>query len=244
MKFKGIMLSEINFPPVALILKKHGYDFMIIDCEHGPFDYRAAADIILTCRLTGLQVFVRVPDNRREVVIKYKDMGADGLILPMTESPEQIARVVGYCKYPPDGKRGVSTMRAHTLYNPGDLRGYMAAANSSGKVFAQIETAAGLSRIGEVCAVKGVDGVFFGPNDFAADCGCIGLDKTPVLNALKAVARGAAASGKSAGIITSDKELLLAASSEQYAYYSIGSELSALDASFGSAAKDFCGMIR
>ncbi|MBR5011061.1 MAG: hypothetical protein IKY12_00730, partial [Clostridia bacterium] len=155
------------------------------------------------------------------------DAGTDGFLLPMTNTAEDIKKVVEYAKYAPIGKRGISTMRAHTLYNPPSLSEYMPLANEFVKVYAQIETAKGVESIEKILNVNGVDGVFIGPNDLSCDLGCIG-DNAPVLEAIEKVANAARKSGKPWGIITTTKELIEKATLCGASMFSYGSELNML----------------
>lgn len=82
--------------------------------------------------------------------------------------------LVRYGKYAPEGKRGISTMRPHSNYNPGSLQEYTSAANGRIMLFAQIETQKGVDNIGDIVSVPGLDGIFIGPNDLACDLGTMG----------------------------------------------------------------------
>lgn len=118
----GIMINEIPFSNFPVLFKQCGLDFYIIDDEHGGFDYREIYGMICSARLSGgIETIVRIPSAERRDIIKFLDMGADGLLLPMTGCAEDISKVVKYAKYSPLGERGISTMRAHTLYNPPPL---------------------------------------------------------------------------------------------------------------------------
>lgn len=122
-----MMISEIAFSNMPVLLKNAGIEFCILDCEHGGFDYAEVSRLIMTARLCGLELTVRLANNERKDVVKYLDMGADGLLLPMTNTAEDIQKVADYAKYPPLGHRGISTMRAHTLYAPPPVLEYIPA---------------------------------------------------------------------------------------------------------------------
>ncbi|MBQ5390587.1 MAG: hypothetical protein IIU58_06750, partial [Clostridia bacterium] len=220
----GIMLSEVAFTNMPLIMKNTGLDFMIVDNEHGSFDYTDLTKMFTVSRLAAFTTIVRLPDNGRAWITKCVDAGADGFLLPMTNCAADIEAVVNYAKYAPIGKRGISTMRAHTLYNPPALDKYMPDANAHIKVYAQIETRAGVENIEEILAVNGVDGVFVGPNDLSCDLGCIG-DLAPVLAAMQKVADAAKQAGKPWGLITTSKTLLEKAEEWGVEMISYGSEL-------------------
>ena len=197
---------------------------MIVDNEHGSFDYTDLTKIFTVSRLADFTTIVRLPDNGRAWITKCVDAGADGFLLPMTNCAADIAAVVDYAKYAPIGKRGISTMRAHTLYAPPALEKYMPDANKRIKVYAQIETKAGVENIREILAVEGMDGVLVGPNDLSCDLGCIG-DVAPVLECMHSVADAAKEAGKPWGLITTSKTLLEKAAEWGVDMISYGSEL-------------------
>lgn len=234
----GSMLSEVAFSNMPLLLKKAGLDFLLVDNEHGAFDYAFLSKLFTVSRLAGLQTVVRLPDNGRAWITKCVDAGADGFLLPMTNTAADIARVVEYAKYAPIGKRGVSTMRAHTLYDPPAIDEYMPSANARIKVYAQIETAAGVANVKDILAVNGVDGAFIGPNDLSADLGCIG-DTAPILACMESVAAAARSVGKPWGIITTSSVLLEKAKALAVDMISYGSELHMLDAECKKIRKMF-----
>ena len=225
----GMMISEIAFSNMPVLLKNAGIEFCILDCEHGGFDYAEVSRLIMTARLCGLELIVRLANNERKDVVKYLDMGADGLLLPMTNTAEDIQKVADYAKYPPLGHRGISTMRAHTLYAPPPVLEYIPAGNARTKVFAQAETRAGVENIDRILAVPGVSGCFIGPNDLSADYECLGdPNAPPILKAIERVGEAAAAAGKISGMITANKNYLSKAKSCRFTAFCVGSELNAI----------------
>ena len=224
---QGTMISEIASPNIVRVLFKCGFHFIIIDCEHGAFDYSQVSALIAVAKGIGLAVLVRLSDNRRPGVLKYMDMGADGLLLPMTNCPEDIAQVVREAKYPPLGKRGVSTMRSHNEYGCGDFHQYMEQANTKTMIFAQIETRRALDCLDEICAVEGVAGMIVGPNDLSMDLGCFGdFDSLPFRNAMKQVADVSSRHHKPWGVISSKPDFLNACKKQGMTICSCSSELS------------------
>lgn len=228
-RLAGMMLSEIPFSNMPVILKKSGFDFFIFDNEHGGFDYSDISKIIMTAKLCGIEVIIRLADNSRRDIIKFMDMGADGLLLQMTNTPEDIKKVVEYAKYAPLGKRGISTMRAHTLYDPPELLDYMRQANQHTKVFAQIETVLGVKNAREILEVQGVDGFIFGPNDLSCDLNCLDNHNAPeILDAIEKVTLTAHELNKLSGIITSNSNYLKKSKEVGMKMFCVGSELSML----------------
>ena len=205
----GTMLSEVPLPNVVHMLYACGFQFLIVDCEHGYFDFSQVGGIQAAAKGLDLPVVIRLPDNNRAGIIKYLDMGAQGLLLPMTSTPEDIRLVAEMSKYPPKGKRGVSTTRPHNSYNGADFGAYMERANGCTTVFAQIETRAALARLDEILAVEGVDGVFIGPNDLSVDLGVWGQPESPLMqDAIQRVAHSCEKVGKVWGIITSNVSMI------------------------------------
>lgn len=231
----GVMLSEMEFANYPVIFKKCGLDFMIIDNEHGAFDFSAVSRLLMNSKLVGFHSIVRLGSNSRENITKFADAGAEGFLLPMTNRGADIEKVVEYAKYLPIGKRGISTTRAHTLYHPPALKDYMQSANENMKVYAQIETQAGVEHICEIINIAGVDGVFIGPNDLSADLGCIG-DIEPVCRCIEQVAGEVKKAGKVWGIITQNNELIDFSKKHNVNMISYGSELNMI--------KDGCRKIK
>ena len=225
----GLMLSEMAFSNLPVILKKGGLDFFILDCEHGGFDYSEVSALVMTARLAGLKCIIRLADNTRKDIVKFMDMGADGLLLQMTDTASDIEKVVEYAKYSPIGKRGISTMRAHTLYDPPKLLDYMEEANARTEIYAQIETSAGVKNVSEILAVEGVSGFLMGPNDLSCDFGCLSDDHAPqILSAIEKTTNEAKRLGKKSGIITGNEAYLAKGRSCGMTMFCVGSELNLL----------------
>lgn len=136
----GTMVTVFQNPDIAKILKECGYDFFIIDCEHGYFTFSEVERIISVARAISLPVLVRIAEIRRELVLKFMEMGANGLLLPNTETKEQAELLVKYSKYAPMGERGVSLSRPHTEFKKVNGREYMDRANEESILLCQIES--------------------------------------------------------------------------------------------------------
>lgn len=236
------MLSELASGSLPVLFRAAGLDFFILDCEHGGFDYGAVSRIVLSARLCGIPCIIRLADNTRKDIQKFMDMGAEGLLLPMTNEASDIAQVVKYAKYRPVGERGISTMRAHTLYAPPPISAYVREANARTRVYAQIETRRGVQNIAEILSVSGVDGCFVGPNDLSDDLGCLGQAHSQlILDVIGMVGKTAAELGRHAGMITSDAAYLSAAKDAGFSLFCKGSELNAVKEYCRFVVKDICG---
>ncbi len=196
----GTMVTTFTGVDVPKLLARCGFDFIVIDCEHGSFTTRETADMVSSARAIGLPALVRIPELRREHVLKVMEMGSTGLLLPNTESAEQARTLVDWVKYAPAGHRGVSLSRPHTDFAKVDGRAYMDQANRDSVVMVQIESRLGVEHIDEILAAEGVDMALIGPNDMSQDYGLLGRFDHPELEAAFAkVVSAARAHGKQAG---------------------------------------------
>lgn len=211
------------------LMQASGLDYVIVDCEHGYFDYSQVAALAAVGNGIHFPVIVRIPSISRDHIQKYLDAGVDGILVPMLETEEQARQLVSYGKYAPEGKRGISTMRPHSNYNPGKLTEYTAAANGRTMFFAQIETKKGVENIREIAGVPGLDGVFVGPNDLACDLGEMGNFDTPEMEfCIDQVISAAVEAGIPSGIITSKTDFIKSCRDKGMTMFSCDSELGLL----------------
>jgi len=196
----GTMITTFASPDLVKILKNCGFDFCMVDCEHGSFTTREVSDMIGAGRGFGMPVLVRIPEIRREHVLHYMEMGAAGLLLPNTESADMAEKLVDYAKYAPMGHRGVSLSRPHTDFRKVNGPEYMAEANEEGILMCQIESRAGVDHVEEILDVPGIDAALIGPNDMSQDFGILGQYGHPMMTeAFERVKAAAEARGKWCG---------------------------------------------
>lgn len=183
-----------------------GFDWILIDGEHAPV---TLADAMAHLRAMGgspTLPIVRLAWNDPVLLKRYLDAGATTIMLPFVQDAEEARRAVRGMRYPPQGERGVAVMHRASRY--GHLRDYVQRANDSLYLIVQIETRAALSELEAICAVDGVDAVFFGPGDLAASMDMPGQAGHPTVTA--AIEDGLAtvrASGKAAGVLAPNAEI-------------------------------------
>lgn len=182
-----------------------GFDWVLIDGEHAPNDVRTVLAQLQALAASPSSPVVRLPVGREDLVKQYLDIGAQSLLIPMVESAEQAEAMVKAVRYPPLGRRGVGAAlaRASGFSRIGD---YIQTADAEVCLLLQIENRAGMEALDDVLALDGVDGVFIGPSDLAADMGYPGQTdhaevRAVVLDALNRIHQA----GKAAGILTVDK---------------------------------------
>lgn len=225
----GIMLSELYVPNIARLLAGCGYDYLLVDCEHGYFDMTQVANLIAVANGARLPVIVRVTQPSRTCITKYLDMGAQGILLSDAGGKADAERLVALCRYAPEGNRGISTFRAHTDYSGGDVQSIMRSANERVIVICQIESPETVADIDEITGIPGVDGVLVGPNDLSQHMGIFGQYEHPRMTAaLARIAASAQRHGKWSGIITANTGLLETCRDLGMTCFSVGSELNAI----------------
>lgn len=209
-KVLGTMITIFDNPEIGKMLKVGGFDYFIIDCEHGSYNYSAVANILALAREAGIPGLIRIPEAKREVVLKYMEMGACGLLLPNTDTPEQAKLLVEYAKYYPLGNRGVSLLRPHAGFEKVDNAvEYMKKINEETILMAQIESPRGVGNVEKILDVEGIDAAFIGPNDLSQSLGIMGQTSHPdFIAAVDRVIDAARQKGKYSGIHLNTVEAL------------------------------------
>ncbi|MEO7129094.1 MAG: 4-hydroxy-2-oxoheptanedioate aldolase [Rhodoferax sp.] len=184
-----------------------GFDWLLLDGEHAPNDVRSLLAQLQAIAPYPSHPIARVPmghGHLGETLIKqYLDIGAQTLLVPMVDTPEQAARLVRATRYPPQGIRGMAGARASGW---GRNPAYVHEANAQICLLVQVETQTALTNLDAIAATDGVDGVFIGPADLSASLGHVGNPGHPqVQAAIEDAIRRIIQSGKAAGILSADE---------------------------------------
>jgi len=198
----------------AEIMAGIGYDWLLLDGEHGPSDLRtmlAQLQGVSSAHgsLPGLntQPIARIPVGEAATIKQFLDLGVQTLLVPMVDTAEQARALVRAVRYPPHGIRGVGSAvgRASRWSARTD---YLDIADQEVCLLVQAESVTALANLEAICAVDGVNGVFIGPADLAASMGHRGNPGHPeVQQAIESAMKTIVVSGKAAGTLTSDPEL-------------------------------------
>jgi 4-hydroxy-2-oxoheptanedioate aldolase len=186
----------------AEILSGSGYDWLLLDGEHGPNDMPLLGAQLGALSRSGSHAIVRPPMGEAWFLKQLLDQGAQTFLIPMVETADEARALVRALRYPPQGIRGVGAGlgRASNFNRTPD---YLKTANDEICLLVQIESRAGLQALDEIAAVEGVDGLFIGPSDLAADMGYLGNPGAePVRDAIIDAFRRIHAHGKARGIMT------------------------------------------
>ena len=170
----GTMISEIRNPNLVYMLAQCGFDFFIIDNEHGSYSPETVSDMIAASRGAGISVVVRIPEIRRETILKPLDCGATGLLVPLVNTADQAEEIIAHAKYPPMGNRGVALSRPHSLYTRPEAPSYLSRANESTFIAVQAESPKAIENLENIASIPGIDAIFVGPSDLSVGLGIPG----------------------------------------------------------------------
>jgi 4-hydroxy-2-oxoheptanedioate aldolase len=202
----GLWLSMAD-PYLAETSATAGFDWVLIDGEHAPNDVRSTLSALQAVAPYRSQPVVRAVSGDVALIKQLLDIGAQSILVPMVDTPEQASQLVAATRYPPLGIRGVGSAvgRASRWSARAD---YLDVADSEVCLLVQAETARALGNLEAICAIEGVDGVFIGPADLSASMGHRGNPGHPeVQAAIEQAIRTIVASGKAAGTLTSNPTL-------------------------------------
>jgi 4-hydroxy-2-oxoheptanedioate aldolase len=219
--------SGLASPIAAEIIAGAGFDWIVIDGEHGPNDIATLLPQLQAMRGGTAEPVFRVPWNDMVIIKRAMDVGARTLLIPFVQNVDEALHAVAATRYPPLGVRGVSVAPRANDY--GRIQNYHRNAHLDTCVLVQIETRVALIEIESIAQVDGVDGIFVGPSDLAADFGHLGNPKqADVQGALKDAATRIRAAGKAAGILTGSLDDVESLFAMGYNFVSVGSDVGLL----------------
>jgi 4-hydroxy-2-oxoheptanedioate aldolase len=183
---------------------------------------------------------VRPAWNDIVLIKRFLDVGAQTLLIPFVQNPEEARRAVEATRYPPGGIRGITGSGRASRY--GRVNNYLKNASSEICLLVQVETREALAQIEDIASVDGIDGVFIGPNDLSASFGHIGNWGHPeVQDALKDAVTRLKKVGKAAGILTPNEEEAKRFIEWGYTFVAVGADLGLLAKNADALAKRFKG---
>jgi 4-hydroxy-2-oxoheptanedioate aldolase len=204
-----------------------GFDWIVIDTEHAPNEVPGLLAQLQAMSKGTAEPVVRCAWNDAVLIKRILDVGARSLLVPFVQSAEEARRAVAATRYPPRGIRGVSVAPRANLY--GRVADYHSVAHTTTCVLVQVETRTALVEIERIASVEGVDGIFIGPSDLAADFGHLGNPRHPDVQS--AIADGCArirAAGVAAGILTGDPDEAARYLELGFTFVAVGSDVGIL----------------
>jgi 4-hydroxy-2-oxoheptanedioate aldolase len=193
----GAIISE-NTPGLVELFGAIGYDFVMIDCEHGAMDLNQVEHMTRAAEVFNITPLVRVPDHSPPTILRTLDRGAQGVIVPHVNTAAQAAAVVQASRYQPEGKRSIGGGRAHD-YNVGAGRGETTRwVNANVLVIPMIEDLEAVSNLDAIIEVPGIDVLHVASGDLGQSMGDPGPDA--VRAKMREVVSRIYAAGAKAGI--------------------------------------------
>lgn len=166
------VLSTSDDPQLAELFGLAGFDYYMLDAEHGIMDAAQAVNVIRACERVNMTPMVRVGSKDPKLVLQYMDAGMMGVMMPGLESPAEVKMLIDAVKYAPVGKRGMGITRASSYVAVGqEAVDYINFTNEQTMVIPQFEDAALIDRFEEMISQPGVDAVVIGPRDLSLNMG-------------------------------------------------------------------------
>ncbi|MBC7675644.1 MAG: HpcH/HpaI aldolase/citrate lyase family protein [Rhodoferax sp.] len=225
---------------VAEIAATCGFDWLLIDGEHAPNDIRSLSSQLAAVMHSPSLPIIRLPDDDTAKIKQALDIGAQSLLIPMVENAAQAERIYRATRYAPEGMRGVGSSLARASRFSA-IPDYLTTANAEICLILQVESRAGLAALDDILAVKGIDGVFIGPSDLAADMGHLGQPghpdvKTAVLDALRQIRKA----GLTAGVLSTDTDYINDCKAAGANFVGIGIDVTLYATAMRSLAGEWC----
>jgi len=194
-------------PDLVEIFGEAGFDFIIIDQEHGPLTPETTSDLVRACDLVGMAALVRIPDNQPWFFQHALDVGALGVQVPQTRTAEDAKRAVRYSKFSPLGNRGVCRNVRAARYSARDRFDYLEGSNRDTVVVIQIESKEGADNLDEILSVPGIDAIFLGPYDLSQSLGLPGQVNHPLVRStMKQIIHACHRAGVASGVYADTEE--------------------------------------
>ena len=194
-------------PEVVEILGWSGWDFVILDLEHGPYGPEGLPHLIRAAEASETAPFVRVPLTAPQEVGKALDLGAAGIVIPGVRSADDGAAAVRLTRFPPHGSRGSSPSTRQLHYSAVPFATLTATDAPQPLMVLQVEARLAMSDLGSILAIKGLDVVFIGPYDLSTSLGLPGqFDHPKVREAISEIVEKAGEHGVAVGIWVPDAQ--------------------------------------
>jgi len=227
---------------VAEVLAHSGYDWVLIDMEHSPNNLQTVLGQLQAFGQSDTVALLRPQWNDPVIVKQLLDLGAQGLLFPMIQSVQEAELAVASTRYPPHGVRGVAGSTRATKF--GRVKDYVSSVEAQTPVIMQLETRAALLQAEQIASVDGVDAIFFGPADIAADIGSVGQPLSDqVWDLIMPVAKRLIAKGVPVGTLVLDSDFATNLFNQGFSFVACGADSALLANSADQLLADVKGGI-
>ena len=218
-----------------------GFDWVLIDQEHGPFELSSVLRHLQVLAAYDVAPIVRAASGDPTLLKKLLDVGAQSLVIPMVDTAAQAEALVQAVRYPPQGIRGIGTSMARAArWN--QVPGYAHSANEEICLIVQAETSQAMANLDRILAVDGVDGVFIGPSDLSASMGHVGNPGHPeVISAIDTALQQISSAGKYAGVFCMAPDLAQHYIAQGANFLAVGTDTMVLAQGLGELRDRFTG---
>lgn len=202
------IFHAFDSPEIIEMLGNAGYDFVVLDGEHGNITPSSCENLIRAAECTGIVPIMRIPGHERQNILKSLDRRAMGILVPMVNNKQHAMQIVEYAKYEPMGSRGLSySNRAGQYGGIEDKDSYRKFANEQTIVILQIETKEAIENLDEILAVENFDIAFIGPSDLSQSYGMTGqVNNEKFQGIIRGAVKKIIEKGKVAGILVGNME--------------------------------------
>jgi 4-hydroxy-2-oxoheptanedioate aldolase len=217
--------SILNSEEIVEIIGLSGFDFVIIDTEHGPGSIESSIGLIRAAESKGITPIIRVTEPSVTTILRSLDIGSHGILVPQVNDKETAENIVKSAKYYPVGNRGVAFARSADYGNGNDTKEYFKMSNEETMIIAQCESKEGLENLEEIIKVPEVDAIFFGPFDMSQSLGIPGqLTSKQIEDVAEKILKVCKDNGKAAGIFVADGEQAKKRAEQGFQFIGLGME--------------------
>ena len=233
------MWNTIPHPYVAEICAGAGFDWIVVDAEHGPYSFDSIVQNVQAIQSHDVSVIVRVPSADPVLVKRLADFGVQSILTPMIEDAQEADLMSRAMLYPPAGIRGVGAGLARAAQWK-RIEDYIHKANNEMCCIVQIETHHAMQSLDDILEVEGLDVLLFGPADLAASMGFLDQSNHPeVVNTIKKGIHRVVEAGKQAGFLSTDPNLIREYTEAGARMIGVGADALLLTKSTSSLADSF-----
>lgn len=236
-------LSRVTDPWLVEVIGRIGYDVVWFDMEHRAFGFDKIDPISLACRISGIDLMVRIRKTGYDSPMRALEFGANGLMIPHCRSAAEARQWVEWVRFPPVGKRGLDGVGADSEFGFADMHEYLKHANEQVFLALQVEDKEAVEAIDEIVAVEGFDLIFVGPGDLSLSYGVpLQFDHPLLQKATERVAEATRKAGKSWGTTTGTPEAAQRALDMGAQMVTVGGDHFALVNGLKTSFKQFSGI--
>ncbi len=197
----GVGLRQARTVDIGKAMRAAGFDWLFIDMEHNAMDIDVATGIAVAAQDAGITPIIRVPGFEHHLAARALDGGAQGIVFPHVDDAETAARLVSFCRYPPDGKRSMTSALPQIGFESHPLNETARAVNDATFVVVMLETPTAIANAEAIAAVPGVDALLIGTNDLCFEMGIPGqFTHERVIDAYRQMVAACKTHGKTAGM--------------------------------------------